>query len=130
MPKNYGSSKFSIESLVPQNKQDRLKLFFATGAIVICLIWLLYFVSTQFGGPGPLKPPSSPAFNIARELNAKLLERAEFRDVGFDIVTENPLRYKVSGMVHTAKELEQLNAFLEEIRPQKDYDVDVIILGR
>ncbi|MFN7021104.1 MAG: hypothetical protein ACK4WH_07235 [Phycisphaerales bacterium] len=130
MPKNYGSSKFSFESLVPQDKMDRTKLFFAVGAIAVCLIWLLYFVSTQFGGSGALKPPTAPAFRIAQDLNAKLLDRPEFRDVGFDIVTEKPLRYKVVGMVHTAKDLEQLNVFLEEIRPEKDFDVDVIILGR
>lgn len=125
--KQYGSTKPTLKDLLPSDRKDRIKLISAVVIFLICLIWLIYFVGSNINWSGPAKPLTTPAWITANELNAKLVERAEFHDVGFSVETERPLRYKVSGMVRTPKDLDKLKAFLVEIRPENDYDLDVVM---
>ncbi|MCC6319864.1 MAG: hypothetical protein IT438_00320 [Phycisphaerales bacterium] len=129
MPKNYGSSKPTLATLMPQNKKDRVKLFSAIGVTAVCLVWLIIYAISSMG-PGAPKPADTPGWKIAQELNAKLAARPDFNDVGFDVASEKPLRFKLVGMVHDAKKLDSLKTYLGEIRPEADYDLEVTILGQ
>jgi hypothetical protein len=114
---------------LPTEKKDKVKLYSALGVCGVCAIWLIYFVASHIHFSGPARPMNTPGLRIANELSAKLAERDEFIDTGFAVVTEKPLRFKVTGMVRTPKDMDKLKTFLTEIRPEEDYEVDVMIQG-
>jgi isopentenyl diphosphate isomerase/L-lactate dehydrogenase-like FMN-dependent dehydrogenase len=113
---------------IPEKRSDRIKLMIAVPLLVICMIWLTYVVATSINWSGPIEAPDSPAHLLVNDLNGKLLENVHFNDVGFAIDSESPLKLRVVGVVHSPEHYAQLQKFLAEIRPENDYELDVVVL--
>lgn len=109
---------------------QRLKLIVAVAVLVVCGGWLIYFAATSLRGPGPAKPLDTPGWRVANDLNVKLMSRDEFHDTGAAVISEDPLRLEISGLVRSQRDLDGLREYLREIRPENDYDVVVEVLRR
>jgi hypothetical protein len=111
------------------SKAERVKVVLALPVILLGIGWIAYQILSGVDWSGPAKPPDTPGARIVAEVNGKLVERAEFRDAGLDVISETPLRFKVVGAVESRKALEDLRAYLKEIRPDMDYEMDVSVLS-
>lgn len=117
-----------IRDRLPDDPRDRTKLLIAGPVAAICVLWLLFFLISSIDLSGPTRPPNTAAFRTADEISKKLLERQEFNDVGMHVVSERPLKFMVSGAVHSDEDMDALRKFLSEVRPQNDYDMDVVVI--
>lgn len=107
--------------------KERIKLIVACSLLAICGCWLLYLLVSNMERSAPRMIPQTPGVRIAQELNAKMLERTEFADVNFVVTSESPLRFEVIGLVHSEETLTRLKAYLAELRPEQDYDLQVAV---
>lgn len=119
---------YRFQDKLPQDRKERLKILIAVPLTAICAMWILYWLVSSISFSRPSGPPNTPGFKIAQEISTKFIERHEFLDVGFVVVTEQPLRFTVVGAVHSPEELEALKKFLQEVRPENDYDLDVTVI--
>lgn len=114
---------------LPGDRAQRIKLIAASVVTVVCVCWLLYFTATSVSFRGRARAPDSPAHRVAAEMTRKLSERPSFNDVGVHVHTERPLKFQVAGTVHSVEELEALRLFLKDIRPENDFEVEVVVLS-
>lgn len=95
--------------------REKVKIYAVVGVLVLCMAWLIYYISTSVGsGYGPPRPLETPAWNDANEINKKLLQDKRFLDVGLSVVTEHPRKYRVVGLVHSSAELAALKDLLQQ----------------
>lgn len=107
-----------------QTKQKGLTVLLIV-VISLSVAWMTLF--TVRGCQSPTPERTSPAVLLVKTLNAKIVD-SNFHDVGFTVVSESPLKLAVEGSVNSPNELSQLKALLAEIRPENDYDFNVILL--
>lgn len=107
------------------DRKSKVMLIASSAVLGVCLLWITLFMMRS------CKPraeaPRSAATLKAIEVSTKLHEDGFF-DVGMDVVTESPLRFKVQGAVHSQKELGELKDALKRLHPEDNYDFEVEIL--
>jgi hypothetical protein len=118
----------TLRDRMPQSKADRIKIFAAVPVIALCVCWITYLAISSMSWSGPTRLPDTPGYHIAMDMTKQLNAELRFNDVGVSVATEKPLKLKVEGAVHSQEDLTALEAFLKEIRPEQDYEVDVLIL--
>ena len=113
-----------VSSAMPADRGSRIKLSIAAAVIAICGLWLGYQV---IGGmmSGPRRAPQLEGHKIAAQISEKLLEVPQLIDTGLMMESENPLKFKVVGLVHAQADLELLKSKMKELRPEGDYEIDV-----
>jgi len=122
----------SLLQSVPNDRSARIKLFGAAAVVVICAVWLGYFILSNLGGAtyNPSSTPDSPLHSVAHELTMKLNEDIALKDVGFAVEPTTPPKLKVVGMVHSQADLDKVKAQLKVLRPEGDYEIDIFIQPR
>jgi len=118
-----------VKDRFPTKRGDQIKLIAAVSCLSLCTAWLLYLAISSMSGSGPARPLDTPGWRIVEDLNKKLASKIEFNDVNFTVASERPLKLKVVGMVHTQDLLDDLGEELKSLRPEQDYEVDVVILN-
>ena len=118
----------SLRNAIPDKKGDRIKLFIAVPVLLACIGWIVYLVVSSIDLSGPTRIPDSPGFNIAHEVTLKLNEDLRFNDVGVTVVSEKPLKFRVVGAVRSNDAIKELKDFLQQVRPDLDYELDVLVL--
>jgi hypothetical protein len=112
---------------LPQERGDKVKLLAVVCLLPILLIWLIIYAMSSM--PEPLaQAVDSPGWTIAQDLSRKLNADHAFMDVGFAVVTEDPLRFAVNGAVHSDADMPRLVEKLQELRPEGDYEMNVEVL--
>ena len=107
---------------------QKYKLFASIGLIVLCLVWLGYYLTSAGAFRGRAQALDTPAWRIAREINDKLTADPRFHDAGFSVESETPMKFKVNGAVQTRADLAGLEEFLKQIRPEGDFELNVEVL--
>lgn len=108
-----------------KDRKSKVMLFASSAVLGVCLIWITLF--TMRSCKPVAEAPRSAATLKAIDVSAKLHEEGFF-DVGMDVLTESPLRFKVQGAVHSQKELSELKDALKRLHPDENYDFEVEIL--
>jgi flagellar basal body-associated protein FliL len=114
----------------PAITQSRARLL-----IIICIALFVAAASLLYFTFGPSRAPvlepefRTPAWQTADQLNAKLHENPEFTPAAFVVASESPLRFKLNGAVESTELLEKIRARAKEIRPEEDYDFEVLIMS-
>lgn len=100
--------------------------------MLVSLIWIGYLLINNLGGGTyqATSVPQSSAHALAHDLTVKLNEDVSLNDVGFAVDSEKPLKFKVVGMVHTQADLEKMKSQLKVLRPEGDYEVEVMVMPR
>lgn len=98
---------------------------FAATALV--LGWVLYNLVPMILPARDARELSTPGWKLVGDLNAKLLEEG-FKDTAFVVESEEPLKLRLVGGVHSSEELADLREFLKELRPGSDDEVEVEII--
>jgi hypothetical protein len=112
-----------IELETPKQKA----MFFGSIAVLaVCLIWMIYFIATSRGFYKEAKKLETPGWKLVTELNQKLNAEHDFVDTQFIVESESPLSLKVVGAVRTKAAYERLKSFLKELRPEGDYELDIV----
>lgn len=121
-----------LSDILPSDRKERIKFIAAAGVTAVCLLWLIIWMASTLGGGGDvaLSGPREPGLKIAAELSEKLLENQEFNDVGFAVESEKPLKFKVVGVVHSDAAMNSLRQRVAELRPEGDYEFDVLVHPR
>src|SRR5207244_2075440 len=100
----------------------RAKLVAVCALLAIALVCFLIRVGPILKGRSRARELHTAGWNTAHELNQALIAKPEFADAGFSVVSESPLKLRLSGGVHTRKDLENLKAFVKELRPGSTED--------
>lgn len=100
-----------------QAKRDKIKLIVIVSVCVLCSVWIVYYWSTAFGRQGPIKPDNSPSAQLIRLINKTFAERQEFGDVGVEVVSENPLKIKLSGLIKKSEDPKTLEEVVKTAAP-------------
>lgn len=95
--------------------------------IALCLAWMGYSFFTGNRDSGPPVIADTPGNRAVMDLNSKLLT-AGLMDVNAELVSESPLRLRITGAVKHSGELDELRAKIQEYRPENDYDFEVVVL--
>lgn len=110
------------------SRSDRIKLAIAVPIIALCAIWIGYLAISGIDWSGPVAPPDTPAHRTATEVTQKLLERDAFSDASLIVVSENPAKYQAVGAVRSEADLDKLRAYIQEIQPGIDFEMNVAVL--
>lgn len=117
-----------LSDKLPESPADKAKVVAVAVLLPILLIWVIWYVATAIIPPPAAEALDTPAWNTALKLEETLKENPIFRDVGFAVATEKPLRFVVRGAVHADKDMPALVEKLKELRPEGDYDLEVEVL--
>jgi hypothetical protein len=109
---------------------ERLKLYAVIGVLILCAAWLGWHLLVASRGYGVAKPLDTPAWRIAKDLNVKIAAETRFNDVGFSVVSEKPMKFLVSGAVHSAALLEALKERIKQEDPDHEFEYDVLVPPR
>lgn len=104
---------------------DKTKTIVLAAVLVLSVVWIGYFASKFMGGPGSFRELNTPGWNIAKEINAHLTTTEIYKDVGVDVVNENPLTVKVVGLVHVSNAMDGLKQMLAEKWPNVNFEYEV-----
>jgi hypothetical protein len=128
---NFQDLRERLSRLLNSESDDRAQ---RTKVIAICvvlgavLIWIGVNVASMLRS-GPRAPEQdTPAWIMANDLNKQLVERLEFHDTMFDIVSESPIKLKLIGAVNEPEDIEALKEFLKKIAPDLDYEMAVELM--
>jgi hypothetical protein len=105
---------------------QRYKLIAICAVLAAALVWLGINLISVLRPEPPGRPPDSPGWKIAYELNAALVENPEFAGVAFSVKSEDPLRFELVGGVSCEEVLDELKEVVSRLRPQGDYDIAVV----
>lgn len=113
---------------LPESPGDRIKIVAVGLVLPVLLIWVIWYVATSLVPPPEAQRLETPGWEIALRLETELKEDPIFRDLGFSVLIESPLKLVVRGAVHDARDLPTLESKLKELRPEGDYELDVEVL--
>ncbi len=113
------------KSAAGKDRKSKVLLGVSSVVLGVCLLWITIF--TMRSCTPPAEAPRSAAALKAIDVSTKLHEDGFF-DVGMDVISESPLRFKVQGAVHSQKELGELKDALKRLHPDDNYDFEVEIL--
>lgn len=113
---------------LPAERGDRIKVIAVAIVLPVLLLWVIWYVWTAMLPPPTAEALDSPGWKTALELEQALKQDPTFRDLGFSVATEKPLRFVVRGGVHAERDLAALDKKLKELRPEGDYDLEVEVI--
>lgn len=117
-----------LNDKLPTERGDRIKAIAVAVVLPLLLIWVIWYVATSMLPPPAAEALDTPAWKTALELEQSLKQDPTFRDLGFSVATEKPLRFIVRGGVHADRDLAALEKRLKELRPEGDYDLEVEVI--
>lgn len=112
---------------------QRAKLVAVCTLFVVALLCFIIRVGPALRFRPRAQELHSAAWNMVHDLNAALSAKPAFADAGFSVESEDPLKLRLSGGVRTRRDLDDLQAFVKELRPGRpddEVEVDVVILQR
>jgi len=109
-----------------ETPKQKAMFFGSIAVLAVCLIWMIYFIATSRGFYKEAKKLETPGWKLVTDLNQKLNAEHDFVDTQFIVESESPLSLKVVGAVRTKAAYERLKSFLKELRPEGDYELDVV----
>ena len=113
---------------LPQERGDKIKVIAVAAVLPILVLWLIYYTATSLIPPPAAEVLDTPAWKTALALEQSLNADHAFKDVGFAVATEEPLRFAVRGAVYSDRDMTSLLTKLKELRPEADYDLEVEVL--
>jgi hypothetical protein len=108
--------------------QPQTKLIVVGVVATAVTVWVLINLVPMLMPARDARALDTPGWRTVAELNEALLKERSFVDTSFIVETEEPLKLKVVGGVHSEEELADLREYLKEIRPQGDYEVEVEVM--
>lgn len=118
-----------LKSRLPADPLDRVKLIAASLVLLVCLVWLAFFVATSVSIYRPAREKDTPGWRIAKQINEALLQDPDFADASVAVENERPLRFRVAGGVRTEEALAKLRLQIQQLRPENDYEFEVEVIG-
>lgn len=104
----------------------KTKLWVAVGVIAVCFVWIVFQIPSLFPSSPAGKAPSGPAYDFAKKVNDKL-NVPGLRSVSVSVVSTNPEKYSVTGIILPPGTKAQLDKVIEEEMKGKDFTTDVMV---
>ncbi len=117
-----------LSDRLPQDRGDRIKMIAVAIVLPVLVIWLAINVIPLLIPEPTAEELNTSGWVLVRDLNEKLNADDAFKDVGFTVESEDPLKFTVVGAVHHDRDLPKLESRLKELRPEGDYQMQVEVL--
>lgn len=116
----------------PSSSVDKTKVMVILAGVIIlaCAIWIGSFIFGSGALSGPVEPQFTATTKAVMEFNAGLTLDKRYSNAGLEVVSEEPLKLKIIGMVDTDADFTDLQKKAAEAFQGADIDYDIEVKPR